>query len=660
MRTVRLTVVGLVLVLTALSAIAQAQSNQPLKDLTPAELTKILADPNASVFEKAKACQRLAVVGTKESIPALVALLPDEKLNCYARFALEAIPGPEVDAALREAAGKLQGRQLVGVLDSIGQRRDPHAVELLVQFLGDEDKAVAAAAAGALGRIGTPAAAKQLLEALNTAKPSQCAAIADACLLCAEQLAGDKEKQEREPAGKLYEALLNAEEGRVSRAARVGALHGLFRLDVLPKDKACEILLRQIRAPEEEYFRAGLAIARELPGAEVTAALATEMEKLPVERQALLLRAIGDRRESPPLTTIIKAAKSPDLEVRKAAIHVLSKRGDEISIATLLELALGEGEAGAAAKEGLLITPGKGVAELLLARLDTAAGRNKAVLLELVGKRQLAAALPVVRRALKDPEAAVRQAALTALGQLGELDDLEVFLKHAREAADKEERETALAALRIAALRMPDRDVCAAKLADFLAGAAPEEQNFLLTLLGEMSGPKALQIVVSAARSENAELKDSATRVLGEWVSAEAAPYLLEIAKEDAEAKYRIRALRGYIRIARQLQLTPEERLAMFREAMSLARRDEERSLALEVLSRIPSAETLSLAVSYLDRPGLKVKAAEVSVSIASRLLAEQPQQVAAAMQAVLDSGVGGEPAERAKRLLESAKAAKP
>lgn len=44
--------------------------------LPPARLIAILKDPEASVYAKAKACQRLAVVGDKTAAPALAALLP--------------------------------------------------------------------------------------------------------------------------------------------------------------------------------------------------------------------------------------------------------------------------------------------------------------------------------------------------------------------------------------------------------------------------------------------------------------------------------------------------------------------------------------------------------------------------------------------------------
>ena len=100
-----------------------------------------------------------------EAIPALVALLPDEKLNLYARFGLEGILDPAVDAALRDAATKLQGRPQIGVINSIGQRRDAGAVELLKDCWHSQDAAVAGAAAGALGRIGTSEAAAVLRKA---------------------------------------------------------------------------------------------------------------------------------------------------------------------------------------------------------------------------------------------------------------------------------------------------------------------------------------------------------------------------------------------------------------------------------------------------------------------------------------------------------------
>src|SRR5688572_12090621 len=69
--------------------------------------------------EKAISCKQLAIYGDKEAVPAIAPLLGDKDLASWARIALEAIPGPEADEALREALPKLQGNLLVGTMNSI-------------------------------------------------------------------------------------------------------------------------------------------------------------------------------------------------------------------------------------------------------------------------------------------------------------------------------------------------------------------------------------------------------------------------------------------------------------------------------------------------------------------------------------------------------------
>ena len=95
------------------------------------QLVAMLKEPAATEFQKMKARQRLAVVGTRDAVPALAAMLSDPKMSHYARFAMVPIPDPSVDAALREAAKKLKGHLLVGVINSIGQRQDVGAIPLL-------------------------------------------------------------------------------------------------------------------------------------------------------------------------------------------------------------------------------------------------------------------------------------------------------------------------------------------------------------------------------------------------------------------------------------------------------------------------------------------------------------------------------------------------
>ncbi len=115
-----------------------------------AELVAILTG-DAPAADKAMACKRLAVYGSAEAAPELAKLLGNEQLSSWARIALENIPGAKVDEALRTASESLQGKLLVGTLNSIGVRRDAAAVDVLKKRLQDSDVEVASAAAVALG-----------------------------------------------------------------------------------------------------------------------------------------------------------------------------------------------------------------------------------------------------------------------------------------------------------------------------------------------------------------------------------------------------------------------------------------------------------------------------------------------------------------------------
>jgi len=136
-----------------------------------------------------------------------------------------------------------------------------------------------------------------------------------------------------------------------------------------------------------------------------------------------------------------------------------------------------------------------------------------------------------------------------------------------------------------------------------------------------MGGKTALETVAEAAKSDNAQLQDAATRVLGEWMSVDAGPALLELAK-DPDCPFRARALRGYLRLPRQFgsRLSGQQRVDMCRKAWQAAERDAERELVLQVMERYPDAGMLRLAVEAAKHPSLKDEATAVAVSVAQKI----------------------------------------
>jgi HEAT repeat protein len=156
--------------------------------LDQSKLIAILKDSGSTTFQKAIACKRLAQIGNKESIAPLTALLSDARMGHYARFGLEPNPDPAVDDALRSALPKLKGRLQMGVIHSIGVRKDAKAVDALGKLMFDQDVEIAQAASASLGTIGGLQAARLLRDGLNRTKIPVMPVVARATLVCAEGL----------------------------------------------------------------------------------------------------------------------------------------------------------------------------------------------------------------------------------------------------------------------------------------------------------------------------------------------------------------------------------------------------------------------------------------------------------------------------------------
>ena len=132
-------------------------------------------------------CRHLALIGSAASVPAVMPLVLDEELSVHARNVLERIPGPESEKALRDALGQARGRTRIGVINSLAVRRDAVSTPALVKMLG-EDPDSAAAAAKALGEIGTSEAAKALAAARGKGPVAVQKAVVDGTLICADRL----------------------------------------------------------------------------------------------------------------------------------------------------------------------------------------------------------------------------------------------------------------------------------------------------------------------------------------------------------------------------------------------------------------------------------------------------------------------------------------
>jgi len=398
-----------------------------------------LLQSDGAEFDKDTACRRLAVIGTKASVPALAALLSNEHLCDVARCTLETIPDPAADEALRAAMGNLKGRLLIGVINSIGVRKDAKAVEALAKRLGGDDAELAAACAAALARIGGPEASKALEQALASGPEALKPTVGDACIALADNLL---------VAGKNAEAAAVFDKVRATKLPKPRLLAATRGAIVARGTDGAALLIEQIRAEDWEGFDLGLRLAREIKGADLTRALAAEVGKLPPPRQALLLQALGDRRDAAALAVVVGATQSGDPKVCVAALQAAAQLADAMDVPDLAVVSMlfeaavkPQAEVAEAGKAGLagIRNTNAPVNDAIVARLADKDAKVRCVAVEAAGKRLLSAAVPQLVKAADDSDAAVRVAVLTAL--------TDIALAHRGEAAAKAEAKKAALAL---------------------------------------------------------------------------------------------------------------------------------------------------------------------------------------------------------------------
>ncbi|MBN1422325.1 MAG: HEAT repeat domain-containing protein [Planctomycetes bacterium] len=203
-------------------AVVVALGDAAARKALEARLAAVL-ETGVSRDAKDVVCRKLRILGTADSVPTLAGLLPDWDLSHMARYALERIQDPAAGAALRDALPKLSGALKAGVAGSLGARCDAQAVPALIGLLRVVDALVVAAAATALGAIGTPEAATALADAAGTVPAGVKAAVIDGAFRAAERLAAAGKKAEAEA---VYKTLMSDDMPEHVKLAATRGLRG--------------------------------------------------------------------------------------------------------------------------------------------------------------------------------------------------------------------------------------------------------------------------------------------------------------------------------------------------------------------------------------------------------------------------------------------------
>ena len=571
-------------------------------------------------------CRQLSIVGMAESVPPLAALLLDKDLSDYARYAIERIPVAEAEKALLDALPKAQGKVKIGIVNSLGERRDASALAAVTACLGDADAQIASSAASALGKIDGSDAAKALMAARATAKPEVRPVINDALLMVADKLRTEKKGDE---ALAIYQEMYKPAE---AKHVRIAALRGLIASG---GDKAIQLVTEILAGGDADMQAAALRFLRETSGPDSAKTVAALLPKSPASAQPLLLDDLAARGDAATLPAVMAMIKSGDAAVRLSAIKAAGKLGDASTLTVLVEYATGaagpDQDAGRAALDRL---PGADVNPALLALAEKGDAKVRAEVLRTLGARRVATAVPVVLKAAADADAGVRAAALLSLDTLADEKSTPAIVQIIVKAKDPKDIAPAEKALASLCSRATNKDACVDPILAALAGAEKDAKAALVRALGRAGGAKALAAVKGLAKDAVPEIQEAAIRSLTDWPDASAAPELLAIAK--GEGKTAILAMRGYVRLAAGTDVAAGDKMKMYKEAWDTAKRPDEKRLVLGGLGDLKSTAALEMLTTCLDDPALGAEACAATVKVAKALNNGPKPQIQAAMTKVL------------------------
>jgi HEAT repeat protein len=583
------------------------------------ELIKTLKS-TASQAEKDLACRELQVIGTEACIDTLAGLLTDEKLSHMARYALEPMPYPKAATVMRAALAKTSGPTKVGLLISLGFRRDAASTNVMIALLKDKDPAIAGAAAAALGRIGTLDAAKALGDFRASADKALMLVAAEASLTAAEQLSKN---------GKPDQAATICEDLQAAKwpaHIRLGAFVGLLGSG---GDAAVDLAVAAISGKDAALRSAAISNVSKLKGKDVGKRLAAELDKLPATPQALLISALGDLGDPAVLPVIIKSATNDNADVRLAAIKTIGEIGDVSCVKLLCDIVVASKDASQqqAAVNSLHGLKGDKVNATIVACMKTAPAEAKPKLIEALITRKATDAIGDLVAQAKGPDARVRVAALRALGWIAPPANLDALVPLAVKPADDPSRAAAeLAIVQVARkISKPEARADTVLAALKTAGDIPAKCS-LLRVLGKLGGKNAFAAVAPGLKDKSVEVQDAAVNALASWPTARALDSLMDVVKNSDSAKQRVLSLRGCVRILGLNDCTVERTLATYQELIKAAKSPADTKLILAGLGAVADPAALEVIEPFMSDKQFKAEAEFAKLGVARAIMGSSPK----------------------------------
>jgi hypothetical protein len=583
-----------------------AKNNAQKASIETACLDALKKADNTEV--KAYFIANVQLVGTNNSIGALLPFLSDKDLFSPAIGTLETIGSKEALQALTDALPQAPPQIQQRIVKGLGRVQYRDALQNISALATSSDKEVQRQALWAIARIGDPSSASLLLgQAKNAAFKASDTEATQALLEYMNEISRK---------GNTVEAL-QISQHFVVNTPEASQQH--FRLDALKTlaklqpQETLNVLIQDMKLFGGQYRKEILKIAAAYVADEkVLKRWEKEYKNAAPELAAEILSMLARLDKNPKMadTRLVPALRSKVGPVRMVAASEIAKTKNREYAKVIVDYLLkaqGEEEI-LSAKTALLQLIDKDNVALLAQALSSADARHKVALLEALKEKRATTQYDAVSQLIRSPDRAVKKAAYESLGNVSSPKNMIDLLSLLTIAQNEDEVKPLQQAI-IAAI---DEQSSGQVLQAF------EGQKIkLLPVLPFINDKTVLQRVESLFENGGEREKEVAFDALANWQNHEAARTLLAIRKNDALSKYHERAFTAFISQVSKSAWTDDQKLLMLRAIMEEASTEKEKVSVIRAAGNVRTFLSLIFVSGYLDDPQMSAFASRAAMQIA-------------------------------------------
>ncbi|MEQ1825938.1 MAG: HEAT repeat domain-containing protein [Pirellula sp.] len=371
-------------------------------------------------------------------------------------------------------------------------------------------------------------------------------------------------------------------------------------------------------------------ICYEAKGTGATTQFASQLPKLNSEAQIELLRALGTRADVSAKALVLSVLKSSgDTGVRAAAMGTLGELGDSTDL-QLLMYALKDDSTDIqlAAKKSLTRLRPPNINSLLVDAMKNGDAVSQAAMIEVLVARRASEGMPQVAMAVMGREAKVRRAAMSALAELGSAKQIPEMIQGVLKAEKGAERDAAERAVVNLCNRIAKPESRADAVLVARSHLDDASQLDLLSVVAKIGGPKALETVESTMASANPAHHEFGLKAFCNWPDSAITDKLVKLIESTANAAERGLEFKALVRLASTRDRRNDvDRLARFKQAMTLVKSNEEQALVIDKCRSAYSVDTLRFVLPYVDQADFAEVACETIVELAHHREIREPNK---------------------------------